>query len=339
MDFKLKPRSVPSALLINKPRVTIVLSTFNGEHYLAQQLNSICNQTFSNWQVLIRDDGSNDNTRQIIDNFIKLYPEKFRILSYKDDNIGIVASYSILVQSTNTHYILFCDQDDVWLPDKIKYVMCAMINAEYKYGTFTPILIHTDLHIVDKNLQNISYSLWNYQGIKPHLDIQPYQLLAQNEVTGCTILINRPLAMLAAPFPKEAVMHDWWLALVASLFGHIIPLNKSKILYRQHSKNSIGANKWNFHKTLYLFHHAENIRTNILLSIQQAQAILDNYHEQINLKNKEQLIAYASLPYQTRFERLCTILTHHFFKQGVVRTIGFVLHIIMLPYYTKKNID
>jgi len=108
------------------------------------------------------------------------------------------------------------------------------------------MLVNTDLQVVDEQLRVLDDSFWHYQRIHPERLKRLSRVLVQNFATGCTIMINRALADLALPIPAEAMMHDWWLALVATRFGRAEPLPMPTVLYRQHGRNDIGARRWSF---------------------------------------------------------------------------------------------
>lgn len=221
-------------------KVDILLATFNGEKYLESQIDSILKQTYTNWQLIIHDDGSNDNTTSIIKNYKIKYPEKIKFI---DDNIktgGPKQNFFYLLNFIESDYIMFCDQDDFWMKDKISSSLQLIKEKENeKENENIPILIHTDLAIADKNLNIIYKSMSGYKKFK-----SPQCLLDtifSNSVTGCTILCNRKLINQLST-PKEAVIHDWWLAIETYRNnGKIYYLNQPTILYRQHEKNNVGA--------------------------------------------------------------------------------------------------
>jgi hypothetical protein len=137
---------------------------------------------------------------------------------------------------------LFCsDQDDVWHPDKIERQLATMAAAEQKTRSGTPLLVHSDLTVVDDALRVIHPSFMRHQRIR-HEDVAPLNtLLVQNFVTGCTCLLNRPLAEACLPLPESIIMHDWWIALCAAACGAIHYLDQPTLLYRQHGRNEVGA--------------------------------------------------------------------------------------------------
>jgi len=321
---------IPQAQSSSEPLVVIVLSTYNGERYLPVQLKSIFSQTFRPWRLLIRDDGSTDATPQLIEDATRRDPQRIRILADHNGNLGTVASYSRLVEGAAADYVLFSDQDDCWLPDKVSRTLAAMRTAEQVHGTETPLLVHTDLQVVDQALKPLAASFWRYRRLDPLAGVRLPRLLTHNVATGCTMMINRPLVELAAPFPQAAVIHDWWLALVATLFGRIVVVDQATILYRQHGDNSIGASRWGWRRILEQVRSPHVLQAGLLLGMRQAGALLERYRERMRPEHVATVAAYAALPFVGPWCRIKTLRHFRFCKHGFVRTAGFVLNVLML---------
>lgn len=266
-----------------EPQVDLLLATYQGAEFLPEQLDSIQRQSYRRIHLIARDDGSRDHSRELLKNHVLQLLET-------QENLGCKLNFSKLLQHAKAPYICFADQDDVWLPHKVEESLDAMRKAEKIYGQNTPILVHTDLIVVDQNLKEISPSFWNYAGLNPHEHSSFNRLLVQNCVTGCAMMINRPLADLAGDIPQEAKMHDWWLALVASAFGKIIAVNHPSILYRQHGKNTIGAQKLGIIHLLKRFLKEGLIKSRTGRK-QQAQAFLKRYDIKLAEKQRQALNA------------------------------------------------
>lgn len=255
-------------------KILILLSTYNGEKYLAQQLESIISQTFTDWTLLIRDDGSSDKTLSIIKNYIAKDP---RIILSVDNygNLGVKKSFSTLLHAATNRtepYIFFSDQDDVWLPEKL----ASQFNLLTTESNAIPTLIHSDLCLVDRNLNVLFPSFLQYEKLQRNTSSPLNTLLINNYVTGCTVGINRALLNLAYPIPETTFMHDWWCALCAAAIGKIIFDPKITILYRQHGNNVIGG-KGILQKLFEFFTFKKGIATrikNLNLCFAQAQTLL-----------------------------------------------------------------
>ncbi len=224
-------------------QIEILLAAYNGDKFIAQQIDSIINQTYKNWQLYIRDDGSTDNTPNIIKSYAN--NSKIHIISDNAGNVGSCANFFLLMKNlhTNCKYIMFSDQDDFWQKDKIEITLKEMLRLEKTYGNAFPLLVHTNFTYVDKNLDPI-VSKKDFQATKI-VNLQFVHLLAQNPVYGCTMMINKALFNLVGFIPPAAENHDYWIALVATAFGKVAYLNERTILYRQHDKNISGQHNNN----------------------------------------------------------------------------------------------
>lgn len=216
------------------------MATYNGEKYLKQQIDSILAQSNKKWELLIRDDGSHDNTVSIITDYQTKYPNKIKLITDNKHHLGANLNFGQLLEYTNAEYIMFSDQDDVWLPNKIELTLRVMKSAEQLYPE-KPVLVHTDLKVVDPNLNIIAESMWSYQKLLPQLGNNLNKISAQNVVTGCAMMINKKAKVISIPIPEEAIMYDWWIALNVAKHGKIVYVSLPSILYRQHADNEIGA--------------------------------------------------------------------------------------------------
>ena len=240
--------------MITDPKIAILLSTYNGTKYLEEQLDSILNQTYSNYVIVARDDGSYDDTIQLLNKYAKKFTDKIHLLEQDFLNLGASDSFSYLIEyvlenkqslGLESAYMMFCDQDDIWSLEKIDKQIDEMIKVE-KHQTGTkpiPVLIHSNLRVVSEEKSLIAESFVHYQGLEIERN-RFTNLVISNVVTGCTVFINEALARKAVPVSKEAIMHDWWLSLVASACGKLVFIDAPLVSYRQHDTNAIGAKEF-----------------------------------------------------------------------------------------------
>ena len=223
-------------------KVTVLLATYNGAKFVTEQIDSILKQTHKNWQLLIRDDHSSDATGQILAKYQARYPQRIIVFNNYGITLGSALNFNDLLQKAKSEgYIMFCDQDDFWIPDKIESTLREMLKLESKYGESRPLLVHTGFRYVDASLRVIS-SKKDFQALKlPNIGLS--HLLAQNPVYGCTAMINKSLANTVDTVPAVAESHDYWIAMVASAFGEISYMSKKTVLYRQHGSNISGSFK------------------------------------------------------------------------------------------------
>jgi glycosyltransferase involved in cell wall biosynthesis len=221
--------------------VVILLSTYDGARYVAEQVESLRRQTVSDWMLLVRDDGSSDETLQIVQQLAKT-DRRIVVMQDGRGNLGPAASFgALLEQASNAgaEYVALCDQDDVWSPNKLARELDLLRRRECEVGEMVPLLVHSDLAVVREDLSMVHRSFLAYQGLR-HLSEWPLgTLLIQNSVVGCTTVINRALLQAAVPLPT-VIMHDWWLALCAAALGEVLYLPEATVLYRQHGRNAVG---------------------------------------------------------------------------------------------------
>ena len=221
--------------------ISILLATYNGAKYLGQLIDSIISQTYTNWTLYIHDDMSVDNTFDII----KEYSSKYENIIFISDTKkrGSAGSFLWLLDKVESDYYMFCDQDDIWLPNKIFNAIrqIKILESEYKNK---PVLIYSDLIIVDAKLNIIDKSFFEYSKISYYVDKLSF-LPVLNFITGCTMAFNRKAKDITFPVSSNVVMHDSWLALrVYYEKGIIKCTEQSDILYRQHASNALGAVKY-----------------------------------------------------------------------------------------------
>ena len=307
--------------------IAILLATYNGENYLEEQIHSLFNQSYGHFHIFIRDDGSSDKTLSILKNLANQYPQKITLLA-TGKPLGASGNFSELMGYVkNYQYVMFCDQDDVWETDKIALTFAKMKELENQHGKALPLLVHTDLKVVNAKLQVLDHSFWNYSCLYPQYTHSLNRLITQNVVTGCAMMINNALLNRSHPIPSEAIMHDWWIAITASAFGKIEIVKTPTIFYRQHSKNTLGAQNFLSFTTfkkgidLLLKKQAHEIPQRYL----QAKKFLERYQAQFSVQQQELLCEFISQPHNGWLKKRYTILKYRFFKNGLLRNLAQLL--------------
>ncbi|KXT79141.1 glycosyltransferase family 2 protein [Streptococcus sp. DD13] len=215
-------------------KVNILMSTYNGERFLVEQLDSIRNQTYTDWTLWIRDDGSTDGTRTIIQDYTQLDSRIHWMNPDDRQNLGVIGSFYALVKAEVADVYFFSDQDDVWLPEKIEKQVAVFAKADAQ----VPLMVYMDLKVVDQELTVVNESMIRSQS--HHANTQLIQELTENSVTGGVAGINHALARLWNRTDR-IIMHDWYLALLATSFGQLVYIDEPGELYRQHANNVLGA--------------------------------------------------------------------------------------------------
>ncbi|MHA0974012.1 glycosyltransferase family 2 protein [Enterobacter ludwigii] len=217
--------------------VSIALATYNGSKYITEMLDSIEKQTYSHYIVHVCDDGSTDNTINIIESHNLFKQQKIVIHDTSGGN-GALKNFIRTIYHCPLGYVALCDQDDYWVPEKLSILLDRIKTSEKMNPG--PKLIFSDLEIVDSEL-NCQYPSFYSVSYKSSACSDPIDFLISNHIPGCAMLFNKELKALIEPIPDNVRMHDWWIALLAATFGEIIFEPASLIKYRQHGGNTIGA--------------------------------------------------------------------------------------------------
>lgn len=251
-----------------KEQIDVLLATYNGEKYLKEQLDSILNQTYQNIQLIISDDCSKDDTRNILkeyekkDSRVKVY--------YQNENIGCIKNFEFLLKQVKNKIYMLSDQDDVWMPEKIEKTYEQLENEKAD-------LIFGDLEVVDSNLETIYPSFNDFMKLSRKIKryINTYELnYLYNCVTGCTIMSRKEWIDKILPLPVNSkyVLHDHWIGLMISLEGKLVYIPEKYIKYRQHEDNEVGTEKIS-----HQFKQLEQVRE---LFIQVKLGVFGTYVEQ-----------------------------------------------------------
>ena len=297
--------------------VTILLATLNGEDYLKAQLESIAAQTYENWQLVVGDDGSTDGTISILEEFSKQYPEQVTIIKNDPPQGSAKDNFISLIQNSYGPYFMFCDQDDIWAVDKVSRQYQAIMCLQERYGAMTPLLVHSDLQLIDERRQTIADSFWQVRHFDLAQERQNY--LLTNTVSGCASVFNRAAATKAFPLPVSVAEHDRWLALVCAWFGRIESLSDALVAYRQHNDNAIGAGG-----AAYRHVSAQSVAIRVDAWFLQADAFLRRYGDELSAEDYRLVEALANLRFLQGWERRKRILQHKLFKRGVLANLALL---------------
>lgn len=211
--------------------VDILLATYNGAAHVQEQIASLQRQTFADWRLLVRDDGSRDATPELID---ALAVADARILVVRDTlgNLGFNGNFHALLRQSRAPWVMFCDQDDVWLPNKIERTLAVMRQQPAE----SPVLVHCDAVVSDANLQPLRPRFIGDRGRAHGLT----SVLLANPVQGAAMMINAPLRTLMLQHVPR-IPFDCQAALLAEATGQRVFIPEALLLYRQHGSNALGA--------------------------------------------------------------------------------------------------
>lgn len=303
-------------------KVEILMTTYNGEKYVREQIDSILSQSFEDFHITISDDYSPDSTYSILKSYEEKLPEKIKVIRPPHRFGNARDHFFYLLKAIDADYYFFSDQDDVWLKDKVSLFMNAFKEAESSYGKYFPLLVFSDQTPTDSQLNPLAESLMEYQKQNPN--IRSYkELIFQNVVTGGAMALNKKLrdvSLLCTDTPKT-LMHDHWIAIVAALFGKCIYLNKSTSFYRQHGRNEVGAK--NVRQLGYIIRkvsHLRILKEKIQRDKKQAEVVYLTYGNKLAKEDNDFL-----LQYQKKWSGIKFYLKNRKYFYDVVRFLGWMI--------------
>lgn len=306
----------------NDAMVLVLLATWNGALYLGEQLDSIARQSYPNWQIVIADDGSTDATMSIVKQFEKENPGKVMILSETPVGSAKGNFFRLLREAPSADYYALCDQDDVWRVDKLDKLVGVCAQMESRHGPDTPALVYSDLAVVDSALAVLAPSFMNEIETVP-ARVTFGSILVENSLPGCSMLINASMlrAFRAYRGPlDEAIMHDWWIALLGHGAGTVSYVPEPLVLYRQHAANAAGSVRRRGLRFV-LGKLAASRSEAATAALRQASLFHRAYADQLPGTCNETLAAYAEFSERGKIWRIRNCLTHGILKQTFSRRI------------------
>lgn len=223
---------------MENPKLCILLASYNGEKYISEQLDSIINQTYKNWELIIRDDGSKDETVTILNKYEKK-DERIKILRDDKGNLGFLKNFEELLFNAKEEFVLFSDQDDFWLKNKLEKFVEKIRDLDEKVLS-KPLLIHCNSLVCDDKLEIIKEKFIDSKiAKKNNSNIYFFEYIVQ----GSTSMVNKKMIKESLPFLKNVTLHDRYFHLLSQFLGTRVFIDESLVKYRQHERNEIGANR------------------------------------------------------------------------------------------------
>ena len=312
--------------------ITIIMAVYNGQEYIREQLESLKDQTYTEWRLVIRDDRSSDKTAEIVKKFSDEVEQEVIFKVNEKPSGSAKNNFALLINDAKeSDYVMFCDQDDIWKKDKIEITFNKMKQAEERYGRDFPLLVHGDVEVIDENGNINADSMFEMSHI--NADSKLPQILIQNHVTGCTMMCNKKLIAGISEYASSEyiIMHDYLAALYASVFGKIEVIKKPLLSYRQHSGNSVGAK--NNNNPVYLLKRLANGRKSYKEAMEtsrnKVKFFVEIYREELAAEKYceeyELMSGYASLGSRAKLYRIMFYKKNHIWKNGTIRKIMQVI--------------
>jgi len=225
---------------MNKIKVSVAMTTYNGERYLLQQVESILSQLGEEDELIIGDDGSTDKTLEMINKVVAI-DKRVKVLQGK--SLGVVRNFERTIKECNNELILLSDQDDVWVSNKIQ------VTKEHFQKEKKLTLLMSDLVVVDKELKVIHPSYIQLKGCSTGI----MRNMVKNGYVGCALAFRKGLLPIILPFPEGIPMHDQWIGILAEMFGRTKMIEDKLVLYRRYEGNvtSLASNSSFWEKAMW----------------------------------------------------------------------------------------
>lgn len=258
--------------MVEMPKILVMMSTYNGEKYVEEQIDSILAQTIDGLELLVRDDGSSDRTQEILAS----YADAGKLTWYQGKNAGPGGSFfDLMQQAGDADYYAFSDQDDYWQPEKLAAAVQRM-EAEHFDG---PLMYFSRKNIVDQELKPLNRADF------PIRKLSFGTAMLNSYASGCTMVYNRALKELLDLYrPEKANMHDAWVYRVVSALGRVIYDQNAYIEYRQHGNNVVGMQSKSSHwKERF---HTIKKRSQDTVRIRYAEELLQGYGDRLSERDR-----------------------------------------------------
>jgi Glycosyltransferases involved in cell wall biogenesis len=281
------------------PPVVILMATFNGAPHLREQLDSLIRQTYSAWRLIVHDDGSTDGTLAILDEYRRIDPR----ITVMDDGVvglGAAGNFLHLMRHVKGAYYLFCDQDDIWLEEKIAQLVAVISNCEGPAVVYANSYLYVDGVVIPQ-----MSTLLHPTSLRD-------TLFFNSGIQGCAIIFNHSLMDRLAPFPEFVAMHDHLVTMGAVTFGQMIYLNQPLVLYRQHKQNATGNQPLGFFRrsVSFLFGGKPVVNRN---HYNANLAFFQHYQSMLDQSSQKLFKAYFRyVNSRSVFERLFILLRNRF---------------------------
>jgi len=316
------------------PLLSIVMATYNGEKFLAQQLDSIFAQTFQDFILIICDDASSDNTVQIIHNYIKNFSS---IDLYENiSSLGVVQNFKKGISLTQTPYIALCDQDDIWETNKLEILLKEMYFLELSFKNI-PLMVHSDLSLINENNQLVADSFFDFKSYKFKEDKDITQMLGRCGVMGNTILMNSLLKEKALVLIDYVKVHDYTIALLAEIYGKRKTLYLPLVKYRIHNSNVSNSIKRVEKHYRFSFSSLYEINTKLPYRNEGRELLLEKLllDDKITLEDKNKIKIFLSYLY---LEANSIVIFYRLMKENFVRKGIFYRSKLLLRLFLKNRL-
>jgi len=301
-------------------KAAILMTSYNGEKYIREQIESIVSQTFSDWYLYINDDGSTDSTVDIVNEYIMRFPNKIRLSYNESGKHGAKENFADLFQKVpKAEWYVLCDQDDIWLNDRLEKMFLKAEAEEGYNNNSVPVIVYGKAEVVDERLSKLGDSIEGCIRVRLKEDVARQQILLTGYIWGCTMMYNAALRNLVKQIPEGALYHDVYLEIVCVYFGKIIALEDTVVKYRQHEHN-ISSGVYPIFKDICkrlksmkgIMNRIRILRDRTKLQI---QTFLEQFNEKLSNEDKIQILECIEiLEYRSRIHSIVSAIQKKYLR-------------------------
>ncbi len=306
------------------PPVELLLATYNSERYLADLLESLVSQTHDDFALVVSDDGSSDTTLEIIAAFTGRFRHPVRMIEAPRPAGSAMRNFSRLLENSTADYVMLVDHDDIWHPEKVECGLELVRSTERRMGSDHRILAHGDLRVINGQGEPTTPSFWAMKQIDPDCSQNFRRTLIHASVVGCTATMNRALVKAVTPVPGKAVMHDWWISLIAVATGTVVFDRTPRIDYRIHGNNVSNPREASATRALGETNYRAVMKRKLSVRADQAHALAQLLESE---DSAAAVIArrFANLPQQGFLQRRVSIVRNRFLFPGIWRNLAMAI--------------
>ncbi|OAN66840.1 glycosyltransferase [Sphingomonas sp. TDK1] len=303
----------------------ILMATYNSAAFLRPMVRSIRAQRNRDFRLIVRDDGSRDDTVAILREELQDFGRPVVLLTGEPSG-SAKANFTRLLHLSTAPYTLYADADDVWDDTKVDLTLDALRMAEGRLGAETPIYAYSDARVVDAQDAVIAPSYRAYKRMGDPSTFSLATMLVCAPMIGCASGSNRALNLLARDTPLDAVTgHDWWMLLVAAAFGHLESIDQTTMSYRVHASNSSAPKKSSFVDYLLARGKISKVRRGMHLRRMQAQALIDKFGTSLPEETRRVIERFVDTGRQNFVQRRQTLLSGGYLYHDLPRNVAMLL--------------
>ena len=308
-----------------KPTCDILMAAYNGQKYGPELLDSLLAQTYQDYRLLVRDDGSSDRTMEMLRAYEPKFGGRMQFLETTAPTGSALGNFSILMAASDADYVICADIDDVWFPEKVADTVASLRQAEAERSADTPVYVFSDVVPVDADLKQVAKSYWAFKQIDPAVGSRLSQSLVCAVMLGCASGMNRALVRRCLPIPNNVTGHDWWALLVAIVFGEVRYIPKTTMLYRLHGNNQSAPKKVGFLNYLQSKHGVGFVRHGMERRREQARALMERFGDSLDPQSRAVIAGFVATGGQGFIQRRVSLLRGNYLYSDLPRNLALMV--------------